>query len=88
MRLNRDASTMTYTIDEAARLLGISRGLAYRLAREGRLPGVIPLGRRFVVSRAALEHLLAGDVSGRDGDRVQQALDQALAQAQDVSDGR
>jgi len=58
---------MTYTIDEAARLLGISRGLAYRLAREGRLPGAISLGRRFVVSRTALEKLLAGEVSGMPG---------------------
>jgi excisionase family DNA binding protein len=64
MKLNRDARVRTYTIDEAARLLGISRGLAYKLAREGQLPGAISLGRRFVVARAALERLLAGEASG------------------------
>ncbi len=47
----------TLTIDQAARVLGISRKLAYRLARDGRLPAV-RLGRRWVISRAALERLL------------------------------
>ena len=30
----------TYSIEEAAQLLGIGRSLAYELAREGTLPGV------------------------------------------------
>ncbi len=47
----------TLTIEEAARVLGISRKLAYRLARQGGLPAV-RLGRRWVISRAALERLL------------------------------
>jgi len=67
MALNREEGARTYTVAEAARVLGISRGLAYRLAREGRLPGVIALGRRFVVSRAALERLLAGEVPEQEG---------------------
>jgi len=65
---NKEA-VLTLTVPKAAQLLGISRGLAYKLAREGRLPGVIALGGRFVVSRAALERLLAGEVSGREGER-------------------
>ena len=45
----------TYSIQEVADLLGIGRSLAYELAQEGTLPGVKRLGRRYVVSRAALD---------------------------------
>ena len=44
---------LTLTVDEAAAMLGISRGLAYELVRQGRLPSV-RLGRRILVPRAAL----------------------------------
>jgi excisionase family DNA binding protein len=44
----------TLTIAETARILGIGRGLAYRLARSGELPGAIRLGNRLVVSRQAI----------------------------------
>jgi excisionase family DNA binding protein len=46
---------LTYSIEEASSLLGIGRSLAYELAQEGTLPGVKRLGRRYVVSRAALD---------------------------------
>lgn len=48
----------TLTVEQAARLLGISRGLAYELAGDGTLP-VIRLGRRIVCPRVALEKMLA-----------------------------
>jgi excisionase family DNA binding protein len=48
---------LTLSITEAAAALGISRSLAYELARQEKLP-VIRLGRRLVVPRAALERLL------------------------------
>jgi excisionase family DNA binding protein len=48
---------LTYTIEETARLLGISRGTAYAAARAGELP-TIRLGRRLLVPRAALLELL------------------------------
>lgn len=50
------------TIPEVARALGISRGLAYELARRNELPvPVIRLGeKRMIVSSQALEDLLAG----------------------------
>jgi len=56
---------LTIDIPECARLLGISRGTAYTLAAEGKLP-TIRLGRRLVVPRAALEKMLAevGNASG------------------------
>jgi excisionase family DNA binding protein len=46
---------LTYAVEEAAELLGIGRSLCYQLAQEGTLPGVRRLGRRYVVSRAALD---------------------------------
>ena len=50
---------LTYTIDEAAKLIGCSRNLAYRLCREGKFPGVIKLGdKRMVVSKKSIELLL------------------------------
>lgn len=54
----------TYSIPEVARLLGISRSGAYKLAREGDLPAIRIGPGRVVVPREALERLLAGD--GRD----------------------
>lgn len=48
----------TLDIPEVARLLGCSRGTAYRAAREGKLPA-LRIGRRLVVPRHALERWLA-----------------------------
>ena len=60
------SARLTYTIEEAAKLLGVSRGSAYEAARRGELP-TLRLGRRLVVPRARLEELLGGDVE-RTGD--------------------
>jgi excisionase family DNA binding protein len=52
----------TASVGEVADRLAISRTLAYKLAREGRLPiPVIRLGRRVVVPRRALDRLLSND---------------------------
>jgi len=48
---------LTYTLNEAARRLGISRALAYEAANRGELP-VCRIGRRVLVPRAALLRLL------------------------------
>lgn len=48
---------LTYTIEEAARLLGISRGSAYEAVRRGELP-VLKIGKRLLVPRAVLERIL------------------------------
>ena len=53
------AERKTLTVEEAAQELGIGRRLAYELARRGELPGVIRLGRRYVVSRSILNPTLA-----------------------------
>ena len=49
---------LTYTVEEAATALGISRGLAYAMVREGRLPALRLGQRRLIIPRAALEGLL------------------------------
>jgi excisionase family DNA binding protein len=49
---------LVLTIPETARLLRISRGLAYEMARRGELP-IIRLHRRLLVPRVALERMLA-----------------------------
>ena len=48
---------LTLSVEEAAQLLGVSRGLAYEAARRGELP-TIRLGRRLLVPRARLLELV------------------------------
>ncbi len=50
-------SPLVLSVEEAAGLLGISRGLAYELVARGELPH-LRLGRRIVIPRTALEDLL------------------------------
>ena len=50
----------TVTVMEAAGIIGISRRMAYELARKGELPGVRKLGSRYVVSKKLLEDWLQG----------------------------
>jgi predicted DNA-binding transcriptional regulator AlpA len=60
MAEKRTENRLTLPIESVSAMLGISRNLGYKLAREGKLPGVIKLGeKRMVVSRKALEELLA-----------------------------
>ncbi len=51
---------LTYTVTEAAELLGIGRSAAYEAARSGQLP-TIRIGKRVLVPVAGLERLLAGN---------------------------
>jgi excisionase family DNA binding protein len=48
---------LTLTVEEAGRLLGISRGAAYRAAACGQIP-TIRVGRRLLVPTARLHQLL------------------------------
>lgn len=60
---------LTLSVEDTARLLGISRGLAYQMVREKQLPS-LRFGRRIVVPRYALERLLEGRDGGmEDGGR-------------------
>jgi excisionase family DNA binding protein len=56
-----DHRCQTMTVEEAAEVLGISRAFAYSLVKQDQLP-CIRLGRRVVVPRRALEHLLHVDL--------------------------
>lgn len=58
---------MVFSITETASLLGISRGLAYELARRGELP-TMQLGRRRVVPRSALARYAGPGASVRAGE--------------------
>ena len=62
-----DSGRLTMTVNEAARLLGISRGLAYEMVRTGKIPS-IRFGKRVLVPRQALERLLKRN--GRDDCKV------------------
>jgi len=50
----------TYSIEEVAKILGLGRNATYIAARADRLPvPVIRVGRRMLVSKAALDRLVA-----------------------------
>lgn len=55
-----DVQRKTYTVDQAAELLGIGRNTAYEAVRRGEIP-TIKIGRRLLVPRTALERMLAGE---------------------------
>jgi len=55
---------LTLTVEEAGRLLGLSRPSAYEAARVGQLP-VIRIGRRLLVPRARLLAMLGEPVGER-----------------------
>lgn len=55
--IDRAIDRRTLSIEEAGRVLGVGRGLAYEAARRGQIP-TIRLGHRLVVPVAALERLL------------------------------
>ena len=48
---------LTLTVEEAGALLGISRALAYEMARTGKLP-TLRFGKRIVVPKKAIENML------------------------------
>lgn len=54
-----EEKSLLVDVDEAARLLNISRTLARRLIREGVIP-TVRLGDRVLIARAALEAIAAG----------------------------
>ena len=51
------AERATYSVDEVAHLLGLSRGLAYQCVRQGQIPA-IRVGRRWMVPRKVFQEWL------------------------------
>jgi excisionase family DNA binding protein len=56
--VERDSECRTVSVEDAGRILGISRGTAFKAAATGDLP-TIRIGKRLLVPRAALDRLLA-----------------------------
>jgi excisionase family DNA binding protein len=56
----RGGDPYVVSVPEAAELLGISKDLAYDLARRGELPGAFQLGRRWRVSLVRLRAAVHG----------------------------
>ena len=54
---------LTLTVNEAGKLLGLSRNSSYAAIRRGEIPSV-RIGKRILVPRAALQKLLNGDEAG------------------------
>ncbi|MDT7647318.1 MAG: hypothetical protein QOC75_4318 [Pseudonocardiales bacterium] len=54
-----DTACLTYTVDEVARLLKLSRGAAYQHVRDGVIPAE-RVGRRWLVPRKRLHAWLDG----------------------------
>lgn len=56
----KDVEPLVATVDQAAKLLQISRGHCFQMVREGRIPS-IRFGKRILISRKVLDDLLSGD---------------------------
>ena len=54
---SQSSHRLTYTVEEAAHLIGISRNSAYEAVRRGEIP-TIRIGRRILIPRTRLEDLL------------------------------
>ena len=55
-----DTDSLVVTVDEAAKILRISRGLAFAAIRDGTIPH-LRIGRRILITRQALNALLGCD---------------------------
>jgi excisionase family DNA binding protein len=54
-------SRLTYTIEEAAAILGIGRNMALKLVQDGRLRKLVGCGRRVVIPALAIDQFLLGE---------------------------
>jgi excisionase family DNA binding protein len=61
----RNQERATYTLDETAIILGISRAMAYQAAHRGEIP-TLRFGKRILVPRKALQKRLEGPNSPAD----------------------
>ncbi len=57
MQTNDQPDRLTYTVEEAAAVLGISRAFAYEAVHRGEIPH-LRLGRRILIPRSALTRLV------------------------------
>jgi len=52
---------LTYTIEEAAEILGIGRNRALKLVQDGRLRKLVGCSRRVVIPAVAIDQFLLGE---------------------------
>ena len=57
VKMASEIATATYSIEEAAKLLGIGRNACYEAARTGQVP-TVRIGKRVLVPKTALNRLL------------------------------
>jgi excisionase family DNA binding protein len=61
-----DTKPLTYSVDEAAQLLGIGRDAAYKACEAGQLPYIQLGSNRRRIPRVAIEKILADAVAQLD----------------------
>ena len=66
---NQGSECLTISVEEAAKILGISRGLAYLMVHEKRIPALF-FGRCIRVPRYGLQQLLAGEEADGEKNRA------------------
>lgn len=66
MSKQQQEERLTLTVNEVARLLGLSRGATYEAVRTGQIPS-IRIGRRIIIPRVALVKLLEEAGKGKTG---------------------
>jgi excisionase family DNA binding protein len=66
---NRENECLTISVESAAKLLGISRGLAYEMVRQKKIPA-LHFGRIIRVPRFALDSLLHAQGAGDRPEKV------------------
>ena len=59
---------LTFSVEEVAQLLGLSRSAVYEAIARGDIPA-LRFGRRIVIARDALDRLLANSTTERPGVR-------------------
>ena len=77
--------TLVLSVPEAGKLIGCSRNKSYQLANQGKLPGLIRLNGRMVVSKAKFLRWLNGDDA--EGDASAESEEgEASAREQEMND--
>jgi len=56
----QDMEPLVLTVEQARKLLGLSRGLMYQAINNGQIPS-LRIGRRILIPCAALDRLLEGN---------------------------
>lgn len=72
---NGKAERLVFTIEETAKILGISRGTAYLLANTGGIPALRIGQRRLIVPRKALEDFLSSAGKAKENRATREAKD-------------